>query len=209
MDWALLAPFIAATILLLLTPGPVMAIVVHNTLRRGAAAGLFTALGVEFGEVIVISAVFLGLAVSQEFLPLLFRWLSIAGVFYLIWLAARALFRPDPAAHSAAKPRSSTPIVDGLTIAFSNPTTFIFYTAFFPQFIDPHHPVFGQLVVLGAIYLGASLVVDLILIISAARVRAINLHHQSGFARFAERGSAAIYIFVAAITVLELANVAK
>src|SRR5215475_1083580 len=80
MDWQILAAFLTATLLLLVTPGPVVAIVAHNTFRGGAMAGIVTALGIEIGEALVLAAVFSGLILSQEFLPLLFRWISFAGI---------------------------------------------------------------------------------------------------------------------------------
>jgi len=44
VDWYVIAPFLMATLFLLMTPGPVMAIVAHNTLRDGATGGLKTAI---------------------------------------------------------------------------------------------------------------------------------------------------------------------
>jgi threonine/homoserine/homoserine lactone efflux protein len=46
MDWNSLAQFSAATLLILITPGPIMVIIAHNTLRHGAMAGFSTAIGV-------------------------------------------------------------------------------------------------------------------------------------------------------------------
>src|SRR5262245_17108856 len=137
MDGHLLAAFLIATLLVVMTPGPAMAIVAHNTLRHGAAAGLLTAIGIEFGESCLLGAMFAGLTISGALFPGLFRWLALAGAFYLVWLAANALRSRYPAARSARATRARMPIVDGLTIAFGNPATLVFYTAFFPQFLDP------------------------------------------------------------------------
>src|SRR5262249_41659547 len=117
MDWQMLAPFLTATLLLMVTPDSIVAIVTHNTLRRGAKAGLMTALGVECGELIVLSAVFSGLVLSQEFLPALFRWFSLAGIAYLIWMALRTLSFPRAASSHKATARPSRPFVEGMTIA--------------------------------------------------------------------------------------------
>jgi hypothetical protein len=54
MDWYVIAPFLIATFLLLITPGPVMVIVGYNTLRYGVTAGLLTVLGVELGEICLL-----------------------------------------------------------------------------------------------------------------------------------------------------------
>lgn len=199
MDWQLLIPFLTAILILLITPGPVAAMIVHNTLRNGTRTGLMTALGVEFGEVIVLSAVFTGLALSQEFLPTVFRWVSFIGILYLLWLAIRAIFRPQSSSCDGRRRASSRPVTDGLTIAFSNPTTLIFYTAFFPQFISPHDPLLPQLILLGAIYIASSFTFDMLCIFGAARLRLSMGGKGRRFARLAELGSAVLYFGIAAM----------
>lgn len=60
MDWYLLGAFLIETLLVVMAPGPVMAIVAHNTLRHGTAAGLFTVIGVELGELCLLTATLVG-----------------------------------------------------------------------------------------------------------------------------------------------------
>src|SRR5215468_2716498 len=96
MDGYVLGPFLVATILVVAAPGPVMAIVAHNTLRHGTAAGLLTVIGVEFGELLLLAAALAGVTICAES-PALFRWLGLAGILYLAWSSARAL-RPGASA---------------------------------------------------------------------------------------------------------------
>jgi homoserine/homoserine lactone efflux protein len=205
-DWPLLIPFLSATLLLLLTPDAVVTIVVHNTLRSGTTAGVMTAFGVEFGETLVLGAVFAGLAVSQEFLPLFFKWLSLAGIAYLLWRAVLTLWRARRISPERSIKGTSRPLIDGLTIAFSNPTTLVFHTAFFPQFISPQHPFLTQLLLLGAIYISLSLVFDFIFIIAATRLRHIANGGAARFARLGEIGSALIYMCIASFALVGLAK---
>jgi threonine/homoserine/homoserine lactone efflux protein len=200
VDEHLLAAFSIATLLVVMTPGPVMAIVAHNTLRHGAAAGLLTAIGVEFGELCLLGAMFAGLTISGELFPGLFRWLALAGAFYLVWLAANALRSRCLAASNARAARTRMPIVDGLTVAFGNPATLVFYAAFFPQFLDPDRSVAQQTLVLGAVYLCTALAFDLVCVFTLARIRL-----PAGWARFAgfaELGSAAVYVAIAVIAIV-------
>jgi threonine/homoserine/homoserine lactone efflux protein len=86
-----------------------MVIVGYNTLRYGVTAGLLTVLGVELGEVCLLSATFAGFLMASEFLPELFRWLSLAGAVYLVWLAVAALrsrYTPSRAQTGACSPRA-------------------------------------------------------------------------------------------------------
>ena len=202
MDWNSLAQFSAATLLLLITPGPIMAIIAHNTLRHGVTAGLSTAVGVELAEVCLLGAIFAGLSLSRELLPALFRWLSLAGALYLIWLAAGALhLRHRPSRTPNLSP-ARTPILDGLMIAFANPAALLFYAAFFPQFIDPDHSISKQMVLLSAIYICMRSVSASACVLTVARLRLPVGCAQA--ARFANLGSAAVYLSIALVTVLSL-----
>jgi threonine/homoserine/homoserine lactone efflux protein len=200
VDWYVVASFLMATLFLLMTPGPVMAIVAHNTLRDGATGGLKTAIGIELGEICLLSVTFAGLMISGELLPALFRWISLAGALYLVWLAVGALRSRYMPSRNARAAGSSKPILDGLTVAFGNPTAVVFYAAFFPQFIDLDQSIPEQILRLGALYLCAALLFDLTCVLAFACLR-----RPAGLARFAgfaELGSAAIYLAIATITVV-------
>lgn len=182
----------AATLLILITPSPVMAIIAHNTLPHGTMAGLSAAIGVELGEVCLLAAMFAGLSVSGELLPVLFRWLSLAGAPYLIWLAAGALRLRSRPSRCPSLFCIRPPILDGLTIAFANPAALLFYAAFFPQFIDPEHSISKQMVLLSAIYVCMRSVSASACVFTVARLRLPVGCAQVG--RFANLGSAAIYL---------------
>lgn len=200
MDWHIAASFLMATLLLLMTPGPVMAMVAHNTLRDGAAGGLKTAIGIELGEICLLGVTFAGLILSGEFLPELFRWLSLAGALYLAALAVSTLrSRPEPSPGLRRAGRSK-PVIDGLTVAFGNPAALAFYAAFFPQFISFDRSIPEQILQLGALYLGAALLFDLVCVLAFACLR-----RPAGSARLAglaKAGSAALYLAIATVTVV-------
>jgi threonine/homoserine/homoserine lactone efflux protein len=191
---------LAAT-LLLVTPGPVIAIVAHNTLRHGTAAGLLTVVGVELGDACLLGATFAGLVLSGELLPVLFRWLSLAGALYLIWLAAEALLVRHDTSRKPTLSRRRKPILDGLTIVFANPAGLLFYAAFFPQFIDPDHSISEQMIVLSALYVCTALAFDSACVLTVARLR-LPAGRSTQIGRFAELGSAVVYLSIAVITVL-------
>jgi threonine/homoserine/homoserine lactone efflux protein len=204
VDWYLLGPFLIATLLVVMAPGPVMAIIAHNTLRHGTAAGLLTVVGVELGELCLLTATFIGVTVSAELLPVLFRWLGLAGTLYLAWLAASVLRSHDTPVRNTIATGTRRPVVEGLTVAFSNPAALVFYTAFFPQFLHPDHPVARQVAVLGAIYLSTALTFDLVLVLTLARIQ---VPAASGrFGSVMRLGSAAVYLTIAIIGVVGFAQ---
>src|SRR5215475_89236 len=161
MDWHVLVPFSIATILVVMAPGPVMAVVAHNTLRHGTTAGLLTVVGVELGEFCLLAAALAGVTASAEFFPVLFRWLGLAGIAYLAWSAVSALCSCAAAgARNTIATGARMPVIEGLTVAFANPATLVFYTAFFRQFVQPDRPVAQQTLALGAIYLFVAFTFD-------------------------------------------------
>jgi threonine/homoserine/homoserine lactone efflux protein len=200
VDWYVAASFLMATLFLLMTPGPVMAIVAHNTLRDGAAGGLRTAIGIELGEICLLGVTFAGLMISGELLPELFRWISLAGAAYLAWLAVstlRSRYMPSPSTRVTG---SSRPILDGLTVALGNPTALVFYAAFFPQFIDFDHSIPEQILQLGAMYLCAALLFDLTFVLVFACMR--RPAGATWFGDLTALASAAVYLAIATVTVV-------
>lgn len=204
VDWFVAASFLMATLFLLITPGPVMAIVAHNTLRNGATGGLKTAIGIELGEICLLGVTFTGLMISGELLPALFRWISLAGAFYLVWLAVCTLRARCMPSRSARVISSSKPILDGLTVAFANPTALVFYAAFFPQFINFDRAILGQILQLGIMYLCTALLFDLACVLAFACIR--RPASLERFAAFAEFGSVAVYLAIATVTVVGFIN---
>jgi len=202
MDWSNLAQFSAATLLVLVTPGPIMVIIAHNTLRHGVAAGLSTAVGVGLGEVCLLGALFAGLSLFGAFLPALFRWLSIAGTLYLVWLAAAALRSGNRSPRCSDPLRVRQPVLDGLTIAFTSPAALLFYAAFFPQFIDPDRSIAQQIVLLSATYVCMRSVSASACVFTVARLRLWVGCTQVG--RFASLCSAAVYLSIAVVTAARL-----
>ena len=198
MDWYVIVSFLTATLLLLMTPGPVMAIVGHNTLRHGVSAGLLTVLGIEIGEICLLGATCMGLMISSEILPELFRWMSLAGALYLVWLAAGTLRVRSMPARIRTGAGSPRPLMAGFAVALGNPTAVIFYAAFFPQFINPTRPISEQVLLLGAMDLLTALVFDLMSVLTFASIcRLTGLRRLAGFAELA---SAAVYVAIAVIT---------
>src|SRR5262249_27781657 len=146
MNWELFATFLLITTILVLTPGPIVTLVIATGASQGIRAALITVAGTSIGNALLITGIALGLSwVLQNALALfeLMRW---AGAAYLIFLGLRAwrgAAREAPAAISGRVNFSR-----GLLVALSNPKTIAFFTAFLPQFVDPGLPASHQLAVM-------------------------------------------------------------
>ena len=140
--------FLAACVLLVLTPGPNLLYLISRTLCQGRAAGLLSLAGTTSGFLVHIVAASLGLSAVLIAVPVLFDVVRYAGAAYLLWLAwdsvrARgpALFAPRPLAPETASKLLRT----GMLTSVLNPKVALFYLALFPQFIVPAARVSGWL----------------------------------------------------------------
>ena len=146
MNWHLFAGFLAITVVLLLTPGPIVTLVISTAATRGVRAGLITVAGTSIGNAALIAAIAFGLGWVLSHAIYLFEMLRWIGAVYLVWLGVqswRGAGRAQP-----ADLRNRVHFRRGMLVALSNPKTIAFFTAFLPQFVDPQLPAGRQLMVM-------------------------------------------------------------
>lgn len=154
MPTDLLVPFIIATLILGLIPGPNVALTVANALAHGTRYGLLTVAGTSSAMVPQLIITILGLS---TFAALLSQGLDIvrwAGVAYLLYLGIReCLSATQDLAHVRAKPQSLREIYGrGFLVSLTNPKTLLFYGAFFPQFISGTTHITEQLITMAGLF---------------------------------------------------------
>ena len=150
MDAHHLLLFIAAGLLLNLTPGPDVLYIVTNALRSGARAGMVAALGITAGCFVHIFAAALGVSALMAASSTAFTVLKWAGAAYLVYVGVRMVLARAPsvsdlnAINSIANgPRTSCPkalkgiFFQGFWTNALNPKVALFFLAFVPQFITP------------------------------------------------------------------------
>jgi threonine/homoserine/homoserine lactone efflux protein len=136
--------FLAAGLLLNVTPGPDMALVMGRSLRDGARAGAVAALGIGAGAFVHIAAAALGLSVILATSAFAFAVVKWVGAAYLVVIGLMMLLsRPAAATADGAtlKPASLAAVfAQGFLTNVLNPKVALFFLAFLPQFIDPAAP---------------------------------------------------------------------
>jgi threonine/homoserine/homoserine lactone efflux protein len=154
MDLDLYLGFVAATTLLILMPGPMVALIVSNSVNHGLKHGLLTIVGSAGAMVVHLIGVCLGLATLLAAMGSAFFWLKWAGALYLLYLGVRALTAKQKALSEAATTEKSAKrtVAEAFAVALTNPKTLLFYAAFFPLFISAEHPALAQLLVLSATF---------------------------------------------------------
>lgn len=165
--------FVAATALLILTPGPMVAFVIATTLERGFRFGLAAVAGSTLASAVQLGVVAFGLYSVLEFAGQAFMYIKWAGVLYLVYLGVRSLRAPadDLGAGKAAEHSFRRTFVDGLVVNLTNPKALLFHAAFLPLFIAPSAPIGGQLAVLSVTFIVIAASLDILWAVSAERAR--------------------------------------
>ena len=143
--------FVAASMVLTMTPGPSIILGVVHSLNYGAQNTLFTALGDISANFIQMVLVAVGLGVVIASSDLAFQLIKWFGIVTLIYMGAKMLLsKPktlDLSQLSTSISRREL-FINGFLVAAGNPKAIIFFTAFFPQFIDPDKSLINQLILM-------------------------------------------------------------
>ena len=136
--------FVAAGVLLNITPGPDMLYIIGRSSTQGWRAGAAAALGVAAGCVVHIVAAALGLSAILAASATAFTILKIIGAAYLVYVGISLILssRSSPRAGRVtfAPATLRTVFVQGFLTNVLNPKVALFFLAFLPQFIDSDAP---------------------------------------------------------------------
>lgn len=150
---------IAATAVLILIPGPNVALIVANSLRHGLRLGLITAAGTTAGIALQLMLVVAGMAALIELVASALIWIRWAGVAYLVYLGIRTWTETaDDLGQIKPESRSGT-FWRGFGLAVINPKTLLFNAAFLPQFVGSDASS-SQLFLLAAVFLMVIIIGD-------------------------------------------------
>jgi homoserine/homoserine lactone efflux protein len=173
IDLQLYLTFVAATIVLLLIPGPNVALIVANSVAHGTRYGVLTVAGTSAAVVVQLALTALGMTAVLGTLAQWFDWIRWLGVAYLVFLGIRQ-WRAPPVDFGATAPLPKHLVfARGFLVALTNPKTLLFYSAFFPQFIIAEQAMATQIAVLAATFLGLAIILDSGWAILAGRARGL------------------------------------
>jgi homoserine/homoserine lactone efflux protein len=147
MNIELFTAFLLITTVLIITPGPIVTLVISTGVTQGPRAALTTVAGTTLGNALLLAAIALGLSWVHAHADLLFNALRLTGAAYLVWLGVQAWRRAGEESQRLTDTGRAR-FVRGLMVALSNPKTIVFFTAFLPQFLDPRLPAGPQLAVM-------------------------------------------------------------
>src|SRR5688572_19892059 len=155
-ELSVFAAFVAASLILIVTPGPDMTLFLGQTINGGRTRGFASMFGATAGLLVHSMLAAFGLSALLVASATAFTVIKVAGAFYLLWLAVQAIRHGSSLSLKAGKPVHMSlhrAFAMGLTVNLLNPKIVMFFLTFLPQFVsasDPDAP--ARLLMLGLTY---------------------------------------------------------
>ncbi|MBL6455464.1 LysE family translocator [Belnapia sp. T6] len=176
-DLTQFALYVAAALVLAITPGPGIFYVAARSLAGGRAEGVASSFGTGLGGMVHVLAGSLGVSALVLASAELFTVLKLAGAAYLVWLGLRTIQSARMAtglggAAAAPPVGPARAFREGVLVEALNPKTAGFFLAFIPQFVDPAAGGIAlQFVVLGFVSVALNTLADILVALAASRIR--------------------------------------
>ncbi len=138
-----------AILILTASPGPTVLLCITKSVTQGFDVAIYAALGSLLAIVGIMTLSFTGLGVLVASSELVFTLVKYTGAVYLIYLGYKPFTSKQESYHfeknsKISKKSKLSSFLNGFIVGGSNPKAIIFFTALFPQFIDPNSPLLMQ-----------------------------------------------------------------
>ena len=167
--------FAAASVALLLIPGPAVLYVLNRSVADGRRVGLAAVAGLELGNLVHVIAAAVGLSAVLATSATAFNTVKWLGVAYLVYVGIRTLVRAAPAL-DVDRPGTTTrrAFAQGIAVNVLNPKVALFFLSFLPQFIHPADGRAGtQALVLGLVFVVIGCITDTCYSLAASSLRGV------------------------------------
>lgn len=153
MTLSILILYAIASLSVIIIPGPTMLLALTNGTTRNKKIVIAGIVGAVMADIVLMTIVFLGLGtllMASEMLFNVVKWLGIIYLIFLsiqLWLTNTQLKKITISAENQLTKAFSR----ALLVAIFNPKAILFYSAFFPQFINITEPQIPQYIALAMI----------------------------------------------------------
>lgn len=194
--------FFAATLLLVMSPGPNIAFILSQVLKGNKGGGFAALFGIWVGNGVHIFLAAAGLSAILATSEVLFDIVKWVGAAYLIWMGYNAIKsqgssyvgKNNKGGVKETKVSLGVIFRQSAIVSTLNPKTTLFFLTFLPQFIvTGAGPVWAQIVLHGVLLTLVGGVWDTILIIGGSKI-VDRLEENGNFSKWADRGVGAILI---------------
>ena len=175
MSWTMWLAFLAAALVIAVSPGPGAVLSMSTGLRYGYAAALRAIAGLQIALLLQLCVVALGLGAVLATSEAAFAVVKFAGAAYLIWLGVHKWRSPpEPIGGDGEGLRVQSRrqlFAQGILVILTNPTAIVFIAALVPQFIVPDRPQWPQFAIIGATMVAVDMMVMSCYALLATRFR--------------------------------------
>ena len=127
-----------------IVPGPSMLLALTHGMKYGAKRTIASALGNVSVTLIQAAISIAGLGailIASEGLFNIIKWIGTAYLIYMgisIWCSPKMIISENPGSHLSSKATLRKMYLQAAIVTAGNPKAIVFFTAVFPQFIDPN-----------------------------------------------------------------------
>lgn len=172
MELSVWLAFVAATVVLLMIPGPTVLLVLSYAIGKGRKVAVSTALGVGLGDFLAMTASLAGLGALVLASATAFTILKWVGAVYLVYLGIKLWRSVGSSGLNVSTDVSQRGVFwHACVVTALNPKGIGFFIAFVPQFIETGAPLLPQFAIMVATFVGLATVNALAYALIAARMR--------------------------------------
>jgi threonine/homoserine/homoserine lactone efflux protein len=120
-----------------MSPGPSMAVVIHNAIFKGRYNGILTSIGHGIGITIYASFAVLGLGLMINTNIFIFNSLKILSIIFLIFIGVKSILNKEK--FNLKKKNTNEKAISflqGLSISILNPKILVWFVAIYSQFMS-------------------------------------------------------------------------
>lgn len=172
-------------------PGPSMLLALTHGMQYGAKKTMASALGNVAVTLIQASISIAGLGTVLVASETVFYLIRMAGAAYLVYIGFSIFFSPKwiVTQHDTSKPEALIPLrkmfLQAALVTAGNPKAIVFFTAIFPQFIDPRSAyLFQSCILLG---LGAVIAFGSFMIYAISGEKVVSLFSKASVGKYLKR----------------------
>jgi len=142
--------FLAAAIVIAISPGPGAVLSMSTGMRSGYRSALAAILGLQAALIVQLTIVALGFGALLATSEAAFLILKLLGAGYLVWLGLQRWRAPPEPQCGGRQTEGRSLFVQGVLVNLGNPKAILFIGALVPQFITPSAALLPQYVTIGA-----------------------------------------------------------
>jgi len=120
-----------------MSPGPSMAVVIHNAIFKGRYNGILTSIGHGIGIAVYATFAVLGLGLIIKTNIFIFNSLKILSIIFLIFIGVKSILNKEKLNIEKKEIKKNTiSFLQGFSTSILNPKIFVWFVAVYSQFIS-------------------------------------------------------------------------